>query len=253
MSEPNGGTPPPGPEAPTERAGYTLIVGVDGQDRAWVEGTLLRGGLEVASMTEADVLVSRDLVPPKLVVFDDVGIRTDRQGSLRRLEAHPQLVGVPLLVLAYDADIDSFTDAITRGAAAYLVKPVGADELIAVAQRLSGWKGATDRTEKRRRLRRPLLMRVDVDFKSTKRRVPGQMVDVSGGGCRIELTAECPKGELIRIILHGHDASTHLALGGEVRWHRIAPSGTHVIGVRFTGTTALLAPKLLGFVSSGMT
>jgi hypothetical protein len=57
----------------------------------------------------------------------------------------------------------------------------------------------------------------------------------------------------VRIILHGHEDSTHVALGAEVRWHRVAPSGVHVVGVRFTGTTALLAGKLLGFASTGMT
>ena len=59
--------------------------------------------------------------------------------------------------------------------------------------------------------------------------------------------------DLVRIILHGHEDSTHVALGAEVRWHRVAPSGTHVVGVRFTGTTALLAGKLLGLpVSTGI-
>ena len=36
----------------------------------------------------------------------------------------PRLQGVPLVILAYDADIDSYSGAITHGAAAYLVKPV---------------------------------------------------------------------------------------------------------------------------------
>ena len=33
----------------------------------------------------------------------------------------------------------------------------------------------------------------------------------------------------------------------------MTPSGLHVVGVRFSGTTALLAGKLLGFASTGMT
>jgi hypothetical protein len=81
----------------------------------------------------------------------------------------------------------------------------------------------------------------------------GQIVDVSGSGCRVELTEELKPGDLVRVILQGHEGSTHVALGAETRWHRVAPDGTHVAGLRFTGTTAMLAGKILGFVSSGMT
>jgi hypothetical protein len=46
-----------------------------------------------------------------------------------------------------------------------------------------------------------------------------------------------------------------VTLGGEVRWHRPSTDDPelHVCGLKFTGTTALLAGKILGFVSTGMT
>lgn len=237
----------------TEATAYTLIVGPDGRDRAWVEGTLLRGGLDVATATEADVLVSRDLAPPRLVILDDSQARAGRMSTLRHLQAHPPLKGIPLLILSYDSDIDSFTDAITKGAAAYLVKPVGAEELLGVAKRLSGWIGTSDHTERRRRVRRPLLLKVEVHLRATKTTAMGQTIDVSGSGCRIELPAEVHQGDLLRLVLQGQDSSTHVALGVEVRWSQPTASGTWIAGCRFTGTTALLAGKILGFVSSGMT
>ena len=132
-------------------------------------------------------------------------------------------MGVPLLILAYDNDIDSYTGALTKGAAGYLIKPVGADEFTAAAQKLCDWKRNADRSEKRRRLRRPLLMKVDIDLRARKVRVPGELVDASGAGCRIELKEPLEIGDLVRIILHGHEDSTHVALGAEVRWHRVAP------------------------------
>lgn len=233
--------------------GYALVVGPLSQDRNWIETTLLQGGLRVSLFTEAEVLAAHDFQPPRLLVIDDSGHREERGASLRRLEAHPVLKGVPIMVLAYDADIESFTDAITRGVAAYLVKPVSGQELVLVARRLSGWTGTSEQSERRKRLRRPLIMKVEVDIRARKVRVPGQLVDASGSGCRIELAEELAPGDLVRIILQAHEASTHVALGAEVRWHRVAPDGTHVAGLRFTGTTALLAGKILGFVSSGMT
>jgi len=225
---------------------YTLVVGPDGPDRAWLEAMLMRGGLEVAACTEAELLAMPDVVPPRLVILDDASSHQERMASFANLRAHIPLVGVPLVVLAYDADIDSFSDAITRGAAAYLVKPVPAEEVVAVAHKVSGWLRSTDRTEKRRRLRRPLLLRVDVEVRDRELTVPGQIVDVSGSGCRIELGEPFTKGESVRITLYGLEGSTDLTLAGEVRWHRATNDGGHVIGVKFTGTAAVLAGRMLG-------
>ncbi len=247
-------------ETPTGAAGgggrdaaYTLVVGPEGPDRAWVESTLLRGDLAVSLATEVDVLATRVMVPPRLVVVDDSRSREDRAATLRHLQAHPSLKGVPLILLAYDSDVESFTDALTRGVSAYLVKPASGEELVSLARRLSDWTATSDHTERRHRLRRPLIMKVEVDIRPRRIRVPGQIVDVSGSGCQIELGEDLSPGDAVRIILQAHGGSTHVALGAEVRWHRVAPSGTHAAGLRFTGTTALLAAKILGFVSSGMT
>jgi DNA-binding NtrC family response regulator len=143
---------------------YSLVVGSDSPDRAWLESVLMRGGLEVAACTEAELLAMPDIVPPQIVILDDSGSREERMASFANLRSHGPLSGVPIVVLAYDADIDSFSTAITRGASAYLVKPVAAEEIVAVAHKISGWLRSSDRTEKRRRLRRPLLLRVDVEI-----------------------------------------------------------------------------------------
>jgi hypothetical protein len=124
---------------------------------------------------------------------------------------------------------------------------------VGVAHKLSGWLASNDRTEKRRRLRRPLLMKVDVDLRSRNLRVPGQIVDVGAAGCRIELHEPVEKGDHVRVVLHGVEDTTHVTLGAEVRWHRTTPDGLTVAGLRFTGTTALLASKVLGFVSTSQT
>jgi CheY-like chemotaxis protein len=228
---------------------YTLVVGPDSPDRAWLEGILMRGGLEVAACTEAELLAMPDIIAPQVAMLDDTSSRDERMASVANLRAHPPLAGVPVVILAYDADIDSFSAAITRGAAAYLVKPVPAEEVVAVAHKISGWLRSSDRTEKRRRLRRPLLLRVDVEVAGRGSVVPGQIVDVSGTGCRVETAAAVAKGDPLRLTLYGVEGSTDLSLGAEVRWHRQAPDGTHVAGVKFTGTAAVLAGRILGTLS----
>jgi len=228
---------------------YTLVVGPDSPDRAWLESVLMRGGLEVAACSEAELLAMPDVVAPQLVILDDSGSRDERMASYANLRAHGPLAGVPVVVLAYDADIESFSTAITRGAAAYLVKPVPAEEIVAVAHKVSGWLRSSDRTEKRRRLRRPLILRVDVEITGTEGAWPGQIIDVSGSGCRIELKHPLEKGNNVRLTLYGVEGSTDLTLAAEVRWERLARDGVQVAGLKFTGTAAVLAGRLLGTVS----
>jgi hypothetical protein len=79
--------------------------------------------------------------------------------------------------------------------------------------------------------------------------VPGQIVDVSGSGCRVELARQVETGNPVRLTLYGVEGSTDLTLGAEVRWHREAADGTYVAGVKFTGTAAVLAGRLLGTLS----
>jgi CheY-like chemotaxis protein len=228
---------------------YTLVVGPDSPDRAWLESVLMRGGLEVAACTEAELLAMPDIVPPQIVILDDSASREERMASFANLRAHGPLAGVPVVVLAYDADIESFSTAITRGASAYLVKPVAAEEIVAVAHKISGWLRSSDRTEKRRRLRRPLLLRVDVEITGRDGAFPGQIIDASGSGCRIELKQPVEKGNAVKLTLHGVEGSIDLSLAAEVRWERRAPDGTQVAGVKFVGTAAVLAGRLLGTLS----
>jgi response regulator RpfG family c-di-GMP phosphodiesterase len=234
------------PPAPVERAGYSLVVGTESPDRDWIMASLQWAQMEAYACAQEALAHYEDLQPPAITILDHHGAPAEVLASQKALLSHPGMIGVPLLVLSYNADIDSFSNAIAGGASAYLVKPLDAEELVSVVRKLSGWVGTSDRTEKRRRLRRALLLHVDVDLRARKVRVPGQIVDASGGGCRIELQEPLEVGEMVRLVLHSHQGSTHVALGAEVRWHRQSPDGPHVAGLRFTGTTSLYAGQLLG-------
>ncbi|HRD89637.1 MAG: PilZ domain-containing protein [Candidatus Accumulibacter sp.] len=83
-----------------------------------------------------------------------------------------------------------------------------------MAHKISGWLRSTDRTEKRRRLRRPLLLRVDVEVAGRDGVVPGQIVDVSGSGCRVELKQPLEKGSAVRLTLYGVEGSIDLSTSG---------------------------------------
>jgi CheY-like chemotaxis protein len=231
---------------------YTLIVGPE-DERAATEGVLLRAGLPVAAATEEEIFAEPEILRPEILVLDDGADRVPRAATVRRLTALPAFRGVPYVILSWDSEIDSFSEAITHGASAYLVKPVGADDLVAVVSRIITWVDTTLRTERRRRLRRPLLLKIMIEVKARRLALPGDLVDVSSGGCRVETPEPLTAGESVRVVLHSPKDATHVALGAEVRWSRSRADARHEAGLRFTGTTALLAGKLLGFASPGTT
>lgn len=232
---------------------YVLVIGPDCDDRAWLEGVLMRADLAVAAASPGELLAAPDIIAPQIVLFDDAGTRVARGEVLRRSMAIPALAGAPFIVLAYDRDIDSFSEAITGGAAAYLVKPAQASEVVDLARRLIGWATAPDRSEKRRRLRRPLLLRVDIDIRREKRTIQGRLVDVSDKGCQVETEEPLEQDDAVRVVLRGLEDTTHLALGAVVRWTENEDGKLFSAGLRFSGTTALLAGKLLGFATRGLT
>ena len=87
-------------DGPDARYQYTLVVGPDTEDRAWVEGVLMRGGLEVAAATEAELAAMPDIVPPSLVILDDSGNRPERMTSFHSVRGHTALVGVPVELIS---------------------------------------------------------------------------------------------------------------------------------------------------------
>lgn len=245
--------------AEDKERGYLLVVSEREVNQLALEATFRNAGFEAASATVEEVLALHDLVPPKLVILDDATDRGARKELQKQLGRHPRLIGVPLLVLARDGDMDSFSEAIAGGAAAYLKKPASAAELTELAVRLSGWSGRGDWTEKRRRIRRPLILQIHVQRRSDRVRQRGQMLDASSGGCRVEVTQDVTPGEKVQVILHAEtpdtegEDSTYLGLGAQVRWSRQIEAGRFELGLRFTGTTAILAGKILGFTPVGGT
>lgn len=231
-----------------EGRSYALIVSSDESSQNELVAILSTAGFEVAAATPEQLLGMHDLIPPRLVVLDDTSSLAERKEVQKALMRHRPLIGVPLLVLAQDAEIDSFSAAITDGAAAFLRKPIDGADLVAAAKRLVDWTDAGEWTEKRRRVRRPLILKIHVQFRETRVRVPGQMLDASSGGCRVELGQAVAPGEKIQLVLHDQDGGeTFLALGAKVRWHCQIDEKRHEIGLRFSGTTALFAGKILGF------
>jgi PilZ domain-containing protein len=161
--------------------------------------------------------------------------------------AHPPWPDVPTIVISSKTDIDSFTNALTSGAAAYLTTPLDTGELIAAARRLARWKAPAPGTSTRTRSRRPLLL--DVDLEIEGRRLRGHLVDVSAGGCRVETAGRVSRGAAVRLTPRALGTSTGIALGATVtrtRRDETARPPLCEVALRFTGTSALLAARIFG-------
>jgi CheY-like chemotaxis protein len=243
------------PDAPdtSGNLGYVLVIGDEDPQRVSLEEALLANGLAVATATAHETMGIPDLTPPRLIALHDNLGGSGLFGLLRQLQNHRSLVGVPIVVLGREGAATEFSAAIASGAAAYLTRPVETEELLAAVRRLSGWRGRGHFTEKRRRVRRPLLMPVTLEVKASGAHLPGEMLDASTGGCRLEVASTVKPGEAVKVRLQPQDMGS-IGLTAEVRWVCPTSDGRHEVGVRFTGTSAILAGKVLGLVLvSGLT
>ncbi|MBN2369840.1 MAG: PilZ domain-containing protein [Vicinamibacteria bacterium] len=232
--------------------GYVAVIGPKGPKRMWTETTLLQGGHVVTCVETIDGLDTGALDPPNLIVIVDSPARWRAPVGGRIVPGHPAS-SVPCIIVSDDDSVESYGSAIARGAAAHLTYPVGAMELLEAARRLSVRSTSSPGSEKRLRVRRCLLIAIKVDVRATGRCMDGWMLDASGGGCRIELPETIPPGTSVRIMLYAGARATQIALSAEVRWSQRTESSRRLLGVRFVGTSALLAAKMLGTVPSGQT
>ena len=203
---------------------FAVVAGRAGAERRRVEAALRTAGVEPVDAHPS---------PSLAVLLEDA--------------AHPPWPGVPTIVISSKTDIDSFTNAITSGVAAYLIKPLDAEELIAAARRLARWKAPAPGASTRTRSRRPLLLEVDLEIEG--RHLRGHLVDVSAGGCRVETAGRVSRGAAVRLTPRALGASTGIALGATVTRTRrddtVRPPMCEV-AVRFNGTSALLAARIFG-------
>lgn len=203
---------------------FAVVAGRAGAERTQVEASLRAAGIQCVGAHPSPCLA---------VLLEDA--------------AHPPWPDVPTIVVSSKTDIDSFTDAITSGVAAYLTTPLDADELIAAARRLARWKPPAPGTGTRTRSRRPLLL--EVDLETDGRHLRGHLVDVSAGGCRVETRGRVSRGAAVRVIPRALGTSTGIALGATVTRTRrddsVQPPMCE-IALRFNGTSALVAARIFG-------
>ena len=203
---------------------FAVVSGRAGDERTQVEAALRAAGVKPVAAHPS---------PSLAVLLEDA--------------AHPPWPDVPTIVISSKTDIDSFTNAITSGVAAYLTTPLEAGELTAAARRLARWKAPAPGTGTRTRSRRPLLLEVDLEIEG--RHLRGHLVDVSAGGCRVETTGQVTRGTPLRLTPRALGRSTGIALGGTVTRTRRDDTVQPVIcevALRFNGTSALLAARIFG-------
>jgi hypothetical protein len=89
-------------------------------------------------------------------------------------------------------------------------------------------------------------LKVEVEDRARGARLAGHIVDVGLSGCRLELPEPLPKGTPVGLQLHAYHDTTGIVLAGLVRWTRAGEGGTHLVAVRFNGTSAVMARRLFG-------
>jgi len=221
-----------------------LIVGGSPEDGRWLEDALRPSGLPVSSAGLEEALAGgRSAPPPSVVVLHERRRREDLLAALDRLRTDPVLGQVPLVVVDHERDIERFTAAVARGAAACFSPPLDPAQLRATVARLARWRDEAGPVERRGRRRRPLLIRLDVH-------VPGQATtagllrDVSAIGCRLETAGAVAPGTPIAVTPYGYEESLEFRIGATVRRCVELGPGIHALACRFSGSGAVMAPRL---------
>jgi hypothetical protein len=223
-----------------------LVVGGSAEDGRWLEDVLRPSGLAVTVRPLEDALAppaGENRPRPEVVVLHERRRREDLLESLDRLHADPALGRSPLVVVDHERDIERFIAAVGRGAAACVCPPLDPVHLRATVTRLARWRDGKGPSDRRRRRRRPLLLRVDV-HRPGEPVLVGLLRDVSGTGCRIEAPERVAPGTEVAITPYGYDASLEFRIGAIVHRHLEPQPGQHVLACRFTGTGAVMAPRL---------
>ena len=223
-----------------------LVVGGSPEDGRWLEDALKPSGLAVTVRSLEDALAppaSETRLHPDVLVLHERRRREDLLESLDRLHADPALGDTPLVVVDHERDIERLIAAVGRGAAACVCPPLDPAHLRAIVTRLARWREKKGSRDRRGRRRRPLLLRVDVHLPDARVLV-GLLRDVSGTGCRIESPERVAPHTEVSVTPYGYDASLEFRLGAIVQRHLEPSPGQHVLACRFTGTGAVMAPRL---------
>ncbi|MDP9169732.1 MAG: PAS domain S-box protein, partial [Acidobacteriota bacterium] len=114
-------------------AGSVLIIDDDPIARHLIEHVVRREGFGVltASDGETGLRIAREMIP-SLITLDVMMPRMDGWGVLAALKADPLLRDIPVIMLSM---IDDRNLGFTLGAADYLIKPVGREQLLGALRR----------------------------------------------------------------------------------------------------------------------
>ena len=101
-----------------------------------------------------------DAARPGLVLLDIKLPRVDGIEALRQLKAHPELKGIPVVMLTTSASVEEITECYRCGASSYIVKPVEFDQFAEVVKEVKLYWLVTNslptwRREKARAWREP--------------------------------------------------------------------------------------------------
>jgi len=227
-------------------------VGGSAEDGRWLEDALRPLGLAIA-VVPLETAIGADAgarAHPAVVVLHERRRREDLLAALDRIRADPGLGSAPLVVVDHERDVERFTATVARGAAACFSPPIDPAQLRATVGRLARWRDEAHEVERRHRRRRPLLLRLDVHLPG-EATTTGLLRDVSAIGCRLEMPVAVAPGTVLGLTPYGYDSSLEFRIGATARRCVELAPGVHAVACRFSGTGAVLAPRLFAIRPAG--
>jgi len=224
-----------------------LVVDDDPEVRALLRGILEDSGYAVETASGGrDALETFPEPRPDLMVLDLAMREVDGWGVLEALQGRGRLP--PVLLLAEHGE-DPRRGRFRECVAACLFKPVHPDEFLGTCRRVLDLAARAEHfvRERRREVRRPLVVEVTLLSDQGSPSVRGTLVDISPRGFQMELGVPLEPGSPVRAVLSFPGSAT-VTLEGRIRWRQALPGGFLVGGDldHFDPEKARILEALLG-------
>ncbi len=160
-----------------------------------------------------------------------------------------------MVVLTARGDTQAFARSVTQGVRAYVYKPFRFAELLATCQRVlqeDQQPEAEVKEERRREVRRALVVSVRVLSREGSALALGELVNLSPGGAQVELGVPLEPGRTVWVAFQG--SGVNLALECRVQWWRGSSNNCVAHGLAFVNLSeaqeqairSLLFPGVIG-------
>ena len=217
------------PPSPSSPAKHVLVVEDEPMLRELEAEVLRNAGYAVEEAGSGDAAIRLlDTQRLDLVLLDLVMPGVDGWDVLKHIQTLPS---PPPVVVASGSTEALTADPLSRQVLGYLLKPFRAEDLLKMCEQVLAASATSPPTGSRREARRTYVVEATLLSPLGVPLVAGQLLQLSRGGFRLELSAPVEPGDPVFVSFRIPGRERPLELHGCVRWREAALMGVQVEGL----------------------